>query len=82
MQLTRFTNRIGTLRVAGNQRYLEFDDGTPFFYLGDTAWALFNRLNREEAHYYLRNRADKGFTVIQAVALSSGGLLSINGSSP
>jgi hypothetical protein len=31
---------------------------------------LFHRLNREEAQYYLRNRAAKGFTVIQAVALA------------
>jgi len=27
----------GDLRVAANHRYLEFTDGTPFFYLGDTA---------------------------------------------
>ena len=73
MQLTRFNNKVGTLRVAGNQRYLEYDDGTPFFYLGDTAWGLFHALNHEEAQYYMSNRADKGFTVIQAVALSGGG---------
>lgn len=29
-------------------------------------------LDREEAQYYLKNRADKGFTVIQAVALAEG----------
>lgn len=66
----KFENKIGKLRVADNQRYLEFDDGTPFFYLGDTAWELFHRLNLDEAQMYLRNRADKGFTVIQAVALA------------
>lgn len=55
------------LRVAENQRYLEYTGGTPFFYLGDTAWELFNRLNREEANLYLENRAEKGFAVIQAV---------------
>ena len=59
-----------SLRVSDNKRYLVKADGTPFFYLGDTAWELFHRLNREEADRYLKNRADKGFTVIQAVALA------------
>ena len=70
MQLNRFENKLGKLRVAANHRYLEYHDGTPFFYLGDTAWELFHRLNREEAQHYLSNRAAKGFTVIQAVALA------------
>ena len=67
---SKFKNKIGKLRVSANQRYLEYDDGTPFFYLSDTAWELFHRLTREEAQYYLSNRAVKGFTVIQAVALA------------
>lgn len=58
------------LKVSENQRFLVHDDGTPFFYLGDTAWELFHRLNREEADLYLQDRADKGFTVIQAVVLA------------
>lgn len=58
------------LRVSDNKRFLVKADGTPFFWLGDTAWELFHRLNREEAEKYLKNRADKGFTVIQAVALA------------
>lgn len=60
----------GRLQVASNGRYLQYADGTPFFYLGDTAWELFHRLNREEATRYLEDRARKGFTVIQAVALA------------
>jgi hypothetical protein len=63
------------LRVSENHRYLEYEDGAPFFYLGDTAWELFHRLDREEADLYLENRAEKGFTVIQAVVLAQlGGL--------
>ncbi|MEP7365074.1 MAG: glycoside hydrolase family 140 protein [Acidobacteriota bacterium] len=58
------------LRVAPNQRFLVTTEGKPFFYLGDTAWELFHRLNREEATLYLEDRAAKGFTVIQAVALA------------
>lgn len=60
----------GSLRVSDNKRFLVHEDGTPFFYLGDTAWELFHRLNRQEADKYLENRADKGFTVIQAVAIA------------
>lgn len=58
------------LEVSDNDRWLQYTDGKPFFYLGDTAWELFHRLNREEADRYLANRAAKGFTVIQAVALA------------
>jgi hypothetical protein len=58
------------LKVSDNKRFLVTEDGSPFFYLGDTAWELFHRLNREEADRYLDDRARKGFTVIQAVALA------------
>jgi len=60
----------GRLNVSENERFLVHEDGTPFFYLGDTAWQLFHRLDREEADKYLENRTAKGFTVIQAVALA------------
>ncbi len=61
------------LRVTADHRFLEYTDGTPFFYLGDTAWDLFSRLNRDEAAGYFANRAAKGFTVIQASVLASEG---------
>ncbi|MEM6630273.1 MAG: glycoside hydrolase family 140 protein [Bacteroidota bacterium] len=68
-----------SLDVSDTQRYLVREDGTPFFYLGDTAWELFHRLSAEEAEKYLRNRAAKGFTVIQAVVLAQlGGLAAPN----
>ena len=60
----------GRLKVSDNHRYLQYENGKPFFYLGDTAWELFQRLNREEATQYLTNRSQKGFTVIQAVVLA------------
>jgi len=58
------------LRVSDNRRFLVTADGRPFFWLGDTAWELFHRLDRAEAELYLADRATKGFTVIQAVALA------------
>jgi hypothetical protein len=59
-----------TLKVHPGGRYLMWEDGSPFFYLGDTAWELFHRLTRGEADRYLTVRARQGFTVIQAVALA------------
>src|SRR5829696_3180637 len=37
------------LKVSENRRFLVKEDGSPFFYLGDTAWELFHRLDREGA---------------------------------
>lgn len=67
---TIVTNAQQRLRVSANKRFLIKEDGTPFFYLGDTGWELFHRLNHNDAHVYLSNRASKGFTVIQRVILS------------
>jgi hypothetical protein len=61
--------RAHPLRIAPDGRHLLQADGRPFFYLADTAWALFHRLTFVEADRYLRNRAAKGFTVVQAVLL-------------
>ena len=58
------------LAVSENRRYLVHADGTPFFYLGDTAWELFHRLNWQEADLYLQTRAAQKYNVIQAVALA------------
>lgn len=61
---------VAPLKVSENGRFLVHADGRPFFYLADTAWELFHRLNREEADLYLRNRSEKGFTVCQAVVIA------------
>src|SRR4051812_21165066 len=58
------------LEVGPDHRHLVKGDGTPFFYLGDTAWELFHRSDRDDAELYLKDRAAKGFTVIHAVVLA------------
>jgi hypothetical protein len=58
------------LRISNDSRYLQYENGEPFFYLGDTAWELFHRLTRDEADLYLQTRAQQGFNVIQAVVLA------------
>ncbi len=58
------------LKVHESGRFLVHENGDPFYWLGDTAWELFHRLDKEEAERYLRIRADQGFSIIQAVALA------------
>ena len=41
----------GRLMVSANHRYLQFENGQPFFLLGDTGWLLPERLDRSEAQY-------------------------------
>ncbi|MEO7598001.1 MAG: glycoside hydrolase family 140 protein [Opitutus sp.] len=58
------------LKISENSHFLTRSDGTPFFYLADTAWELIHRLSREDAEQYLKRRAAQGFTVIQTVVLA------------
>ena len=58
------------LKVHENGKNLILEDGTPFFYLGDTAWEMFQRLTKDEVEYYMSVRARQGFNVVQAIALS------------
>ena len=58
------------LKVSDNRRFLVTQDGRPFFYLADTAWELFHRLDRQQAVQYLTKRAEQKYTAIQAVALA------------
>lgn len=52
-------------------RYLyRTTSGEPFFWQADTAWELFHRLNRSDIDFYLKERASKGFNVVQAVVIS------------
>ena len=59
----------GRLQVSPDKHYLQYQDGTPFFWLGDTGWGMFHFLSMDEMKLYLDNRAAKGFNVIQAVAI-------------
>ena len=49
---------------------LQGQDGSPFFWLGDTAWQLIHSTTPDECSYYLQTRARQGFTVIQTVVLA------------
>jgi hypothetical protein len=62
--------QLQPLRVSDNKRFLVTRDGQPFFWLGDTGWELFHRLNKTDAEAYFKKRSEQGFTVIQAVVLA------------
>lgn len=64
----------GFLKVSSNGRYLTYNDGTPFFYLGDTHWILpherFTTSNASgvasQFKYVVDKRVSQGFTVYQS----------------
>ena len=70
---------LGPLRIGPegvdpktDHRFLTRQDGTPFFYLADAAWFIFEKLTREEVDVFLADRASKKFTVIQSMVFRTG----------
>jgi len=59
--------RHGTVSLSENRRYLIYSDGTPFFWLSDTAWNGALLSDEEDWEAYLKDRVAKGFTAIQFV---------------
>jgi hypothetical protein len=55
----------GFLKVSDNRRYLTLNDGTPFLWIGDTAWAVPMKASDEEWEEYLADRVAKHFSVLQ-----------------
>lgn len=53
----------GKLQVSENGRFLQHENGTPFFWTADTAWLL-HKLSREEMRQYFDNRKEKKFNVV------------------
>ena len=60
----------GPVRVAQDHLHFEHEDGTPFFWLGDTWWmALCHRMRwPEDFQSLVADRVSKGFTVVQIIA--------------
>jgi hypothetical protein len=56
---------LPAIRASENGHYFVKADGTPFYWLGDTAWCIFNHPSPEDVNLYLDDRKAKGFTVIQ-----------------
>lgn len=60
-------DRHGPVAVARSRTYLEHADGTPFFWLGDTAWNGALLSTPEEWQHYIRQRVRQRFTAVQWV---------------
>jgi hypothetical protein len=57
--------RHGAIGLAQSRRHLAHADGTPFFYLADTAWNGPLMSTADEWELYLGDRAAKRFTTVQ-----------------
>ena len=55
--------------LSAGERVFEHADGTPFFWLADTAWSASTRATIGEWEEYLEHRDDQGFNVVQINAL-------------
>ena len=64
-------DKLSDLRVSENGRFLVRKDGTGFFPLADTAWAIAWRLNRSEVEMYLQHRKDQKFNMIALITFPS-----------
>ncbi len=73
---TLLLKKHGFITDRHNSRYFTYDDGTPFFWLGDTHWQAPNYETVSDCNYpgcscknqfkhEIDNRAKKGFTVYQ-----------------
>lgn len=69
-------DRHGFVRISDNGRYFTYDDGTPFYWLGDTNWQAPNYVSTTQCNYpgckcqnqfqhEVDDRLNKGFTVYQ-----------------
>jgi len=61
----------GPLKVFPEGHCFQHADGTPFFWLGDTAWALHQNLSREDVGRYLDDAAAAGFNVVQLMSVNA-----------
>lgn len=56
--------RHGFLGISANRRYLAHADGTPFLWIGDTAWLAYVRATDAEWNRYVEDRSRRGFSVL------------------
>ncbi len=61
----------GKLCVSEEGRYIKHENGEPFFWQGETGWLLPERLNRDEAGYYLSCCQKAGYNVVQIQTVNS-----------
>lgn len=60
----------GFVKTVSGTRYFMYNDGTPFFYLGDTHWSLGSE-SLDMVKTIAAHRAKQGYTVIQSEPLGA-----------
>jgi hypothetical protein len=60
----------GVLSVSEDNHSLVHADGTPFFWLGETSWALHQNLSREDVIKYLDDTKAAGYNIIQLMTVN------------
>ncbi len=61
----------GRISISPDGLFFQQSDGSPFFWLADTGWLLPERLNRDEAAYYLDRLAEAGYNVVQVQVINA-----------
>lgn len=61
----------GFIKTVPDKKYFVYDDGTPFFYLGDTHWSLGDE-TVDMVKTICSHRASQKFTVIQSEPIGAG----------
>jgi hypothetical protein len=78
-------DRPGSIRpMVGYPHHFQREDGSPFWFAGDTAWSLLHDIpendhNRAAAEHYLDVRARQGFNVVHCMVISEVGDGNCNG---
>ncbi len=60
------------LKLGEDRSHLKTDNGEPFFWLGDTAWELVHRLDRNEVAEYLNNERQRIYCYPNSCACRNG----------
>lgn len=61
----------GFVTTGATKKYFTYNDGTPFFYLGDTHWSLGDETT-EMVEVICKKRYSQGFNVIQSEPIGAG----------
>ncbi len=73
------SQRKGSIQpMPGFSHHFAYQDGTPFLFWADTAWALYQdevseKLNREAVCHYIDERAGQGINVMHSMLLQEAG---------
>ena len=56
---------LAWLTISPGRHYLQTEDGKPFFWMGNAAWLMPEKLTREDVDLFLDSCRDNGYNVVQ-----------------